>query len=239
MLGELLLSQECTRSPDRSRAVDAGSDFPICRLSEVRNTKMRTNVYASFNDTRMAKDAVGALLDHGIKTEDITLILPISADSDPEVEKERAEAAMKGAEHGLTTTSQDDAAVGATKGAFMGFGIGSLAALASIMIPGVGLIVGGGALAIALAGAAGATVAGTVAGGVFGYLKDQGVPESESQRFSNVYEQGGAILSVSAPSGTIEAGEIEIILTKYGLANTEIWMHDPAMQPVTASTVGS
>ena len=115
-------------------------------------------------------------------------------------------------------------------------GAPDLTALASILIPGVGLIVGGGALATALIGAAGATVAGAAAGGVVGYLKDQGVPEEESQRFSNVYEQGGAILNVSAPSGDIDGASIETILNKYGEAGAEIWKTDPILEPVPPTT---
>ena len=30
---------------------------------------MRINIYATFNDTNMAKDAMGALLDHGVATQ--------------------------------------------------------------------------------------------------------------------------------------------------------------------------
>lgn len=193
---------------------------------------MRINIYASFNDTTMARDAVGALIDHGVKTEDITLVLPVHEDRNLETETERAEETMETAEKGITTTTQDDAAVGATKGAFFGFGVGALAALAAILVPGVGLIVGGGALATALIGAAGATVAGTVAGGVVGYLKDQGVPEDEVQRFSNVYEQGGAILNISAPSNGVDASTIETILRKYGETAVEIWQTDPVLEPV-------
>ena len=193
---------------------------------------MRVNIYATFNDTKMAKDAVGALMDHGVLADDITLILPYNDDRSDVAEEKRADATVQKAETGITTTTQDDAAVGATKGAFFGFGIGSIAALAAIMIPGIGLVVGGGALATALIGAAGATVAGAAAGGVVGYLKDQGVPEAESQRFSNVYEQGGAILNINAPSNGVDGATMESILAKYGEAGAEIWVTDPILEPV-------
>lgn len=193
---------------------------------------MRINIYASFNDTTMAKDAVGALLDHGVDKDDITLVLPVNPERDLDEETERAENTLESAASGITTTTRDDAMVGATKGAFVGFGVGSIAALASILIPGVGLIVGGGALAMALVGAGAATVAGSVAGGVVGYLKDQGVPEEESQRFSNVYEQGGAILNVSAPSNGVSPMTIEEVLAKYGEAGMEIWKNDLVIEPM-------
>ncbi len=47
-------------------------------------------------------------------------------------------------------------------------------------MPGVGLVVGGGALALAIGGALGTTAAGAVAGGMAGYLKDQGVSETDA-----------------------------------------------------------
>ena len=193
---------------------------------------MRINIYASFNDTTMAKDAMGALLDHGVDKDDITLVLPVNPERDLDEETDRAEETVEAASTGITVTTHDDAMVGATKGAFVGFGLGGVAALASILIPGVGLIVGGGALATALIGAGAATVAGSVAGGVVGYLKDQGVPEEESQRFSNVYEQGGAILNVSAPSNGVSPVKIEEVLTKYGEAGMEIWKTDPVIEPM-------
>lgn len=193
---------------------------------------MRINIYASFNDTKTAKDAMGALLDHGVDKDDITLVLPVNPERDIDEETDRAEDTVEAASTGITVTTHDDAMVGATKGAFVGFGVGGIAALASILIPGVGLIVGGGALATALIGAGAATVAGSVAGGVVGYLKDQGVPEEESQRFSNVYEQGGAILNVSAPSNDVSPAKIEEVLTKYGEAGMEIWKTDPVIEPM-------
>jgi len=186
---------------------------------------MRVNIYASFNDTATAQNAVGALLDHGILQDDITLVLPVSP-GDTEQGIQDAENTMSGAEKGLTTTTGADAAVGATKGAFVGFGVGALAVLASILVPGVGLVVGGGALATALAGAAATTVAGSVAGGVTGFLKDQGVPADEITHFTNVYEGGGAILTVTAPSNGHSASDIEAILGKYDSAQVRIWRGD-------------
>jgi len=197
---------------------------------------MRTNIYASFNDTKMARDAVGALLDHGVQKEDVSLVLPVHEDANMDAETDRAEDTVESAETGITTTTSDDAAVGATKGAFLGLGIGGIAALASILVPGVGLVVGGGALATALLGAGASAVAGAAAGGVTGYLKDQGVPEDEAQRFSNVYEQGGAIVNVNAPSGNVDGATIEAILAKYGVAEAEIWKTDLSVEPVPQET---
>lgn len=80
------------------------------------------------------------------------------------------------AKHGISTTTPEDAGSGAVKGAGIGLGLGAVAAIASLLVPGIGLVTGAGALATALGGAALTAGAGAIAGGVTGYLKDQGVP---------------------------------------------------------------
>src|SRR5439155_23434200 len=104
-------------------------------------------------------------------------------------------------------------------------GAGALAALASVFIPGFGLVLGGGALATAIAGAAGATAAGAVAGGVHGYLMDQGVPDEPAMRYEETFRSGGAILSVNCPSNDVTQSECEGILSKYGATNIGNYGH--------------
>jgi hypothetical protein len=201
---------------------------------------MRTTVFATFIEAEPARKAMGALLDHGAKVEDISLILPENYrdtyDDTMETEegaKPQAEETKHSAETGITTTTGADAADGALKGTGVGFGIGAIAAIVSILVPGIGLIVGGGALATALAGAAATTAAGAIAGGVTGYLKDQGVPEGIAAQAQNVHEKGGAILSLSVPSGPVDATTAETVLAKYGFTNLEVWRDDPAYAGAT------
>jgi len=126
------------------------------------------------------------------------------------------------AETGITTTTGGDAAAGAAKGAAVGLGVGVLAALASVFVPGVGLVIGSGVLATAIAGTAGATGAGLIAGGAIGYMKDQGVPEDALTTYRDTYGQGGAILAVNLPPDKDRA-EIEAILAKYGAMNVDLY----------------
>jgi hypothetical protein len=123
------------------------------------------------------------------------------------------------AKYGISTTTPADAGSGALKGTGVGLGVGILAALASLMIPGVGLVVGGGALAIALGGLAASAGAGAAAGAVYGYLKDQGMEEPIARDYSQIVQNGGALLAVQYPSGPVEETEIRQILTKYGVAS--------------------
>lgn len=184
---------------------------------------MRTNIYATFRQASTAKSAMGALMYHGASAADISLVLPQTY-QDPD---HTAADDIHSAEKGITTTTSEDAASGAAKGAGIGLGVGAVAALVSILVPGIGLVVGGGALATALAGAAGATAAGAIAGGATGYLKDQGVPPELAERYAGQIERGGAIVSISVPSGNLNYDTAKGIFAKYGEAEVEVWNPEP------------
>ena len=120
------------------------------------------------------------------------------------------------AKAGVTTTTLADAESGAATGAEIGLGLGTLAALAAITVPGFGLVVGGGALATALAGMAASAGAGAIAGGVTGFLKDQGVPTEVIPHLVEGYEKGGAILAVTIRDEGVDQNKAQALLHKYG-----------------------
>lgn len=163
----------------------------------------------------MAERAVGALLDYGVNARDVSVALKRT---EPD---KTGQDVVNMADKGLSTTTLEDAGAGAAKGAGIGLGLGALAAVASVAIPGVGLVVGGGALATALAGMAATTAAGGIAGGTFGYLKDQGIDEEKVARFENAVENGGAVVSVTAPSNGVTEGTVESVLEKYHAVDME------------------
>lgn len=125
----------------------------------------------------------------------------------------------------ISTTTGADAASGAGKGAAIGAGAGIAAALAALFIPGIGWVLGGGALATAIAGAAAATAAGATAGGVFGYLKDQGVPDEVLVRYNETFDSGGAILAVT-PTDKVPSSTVEAVLAKYQALNVDSYGAD-------------
>lgn len=181
------------------------------------------NTYATFADPKDAERATGALLDHGIRAEHLSIIFPEGytypsyhpdhkVDNDKLPNEDQSEMMAKS---GITTTTLADAEVGAAKGARIGLAAGAVAALASVLIPGVGLVLGGGALAIAIGGMAGATAAGAVAGGVTGYLKDQGISPSHTEVYEGVLRAGGALVTVSPTNEKVDCDEICDILAKY------------------------
>lgn len=170
---------------------------------------MFVTLHASFEDAALGEKAMGALLDHGVAREDLSGFFPSDYETE-DVHEVRANL-----KHGITTTTSADAASGAAKGAGVGFGVGAVATLASLLIPGFGLVTGGGALATALIGAAGTTVGGAVAGGIAGYFEDQGVDHQVALDSEAALRHGRAVVVVRCPSGKLSEAEISAILLKY------------------------
>jgi hypothetical protein len=237
---------------------------------------MTNTIYGSFTNADNGEKAAGALMDHGVRPEDISLIrcesseyqapddingVPVqgepigtnvgaspydrpiyglgrdvpsplmadvgaagwtgvapvyAAESYEALEAWQETDLERAAKEGISTTTPEDVRAGATKGMAWGLGIGALAALASIAVPGVGLVVGGGALATALTGAAATVGAGALAGGVTGHLMDQGVEEQTAMRYTLDVSNGGALISVAVPSGNLDEQQVRLILEKYG-----------------------
>lgn len=171
---------------------------------------MFITIYAKFADAKNAEQAMGALLDHGASKESITAFFPEG------YQKEDVKEVHAEVNHGITTTTGEDAAVGAAKGAGIGLGIGALAAVASLFIPGFGLVTGGGALATAATAMFGTAVGGAVAGGVGGFLEDQGVDKVVAVDAERALKNGQALVIVGAPSGKLTELDITEILNKYG-----------------------
>ena len=119
---------------------------------------------------------------------------------------------MPSAASGISTTTTGDAAKGALEGAGIGVGLGILLGLATIAIPGIGLVAGAGALVAGLAAATGA--AGGVAGGVYGYLADLGLPPDTARHLGEQLKAGQIILSVHV-AGDVPTDEIVRLLRKY------------------------
>jgi len=83
-------------------------------------------------------------------------------------------------------------AAGATSGAVIGGGLGWLAGIGALAIPGLGPLIAAGPIVAALAGAG----AGGVLGGLTGALVGMGIPEYEAKRYEGRVKEGGILLSV-------------------------------------------
>lgn len=86
----------------------------------------------------------------------------------------------------------EGAGVGAGAGVVAGGVLGALVAAATVVVPGVGLILAG-PVAAALAGAG----VGGAAGGVIGALVGAGIPEERAARYEPALRAGGIVMGVS------------------------------------------
>jgi len=174
---------------------------------------------AIFDRRDDAQKAVHALRDHGVDKDSISVLAMADDGSGKMSNMEEGERVPPpGKDDGISTTTPGDAAKGAAEGAAWGAGLGLAAALASVFIPGFGLVAAGGALATALSGAAIATAGGAITGGVTGYLMDLGVPDPVAHDYSETIKKGGVLVSVHDTDDASYA-EIAQIFTKYNGRN--------------------
>jgi uncharacterized membrane protein len=171
------------------------------------------NIIAYFKDVKQAEKSLGAMCDHGVEKDHLSLTTSESNLEELYTTKAAQEAREK--TKGVTTTTANDAATGALKGTGIGLGVGALGALASVFIPGYGLVFGSGALMTASLAAVGTGAGGGVAGAVTGYLKDQGLDESLVGEYKEALDNAGAVVGVEVVEDTVSPGKVKEILKKY------------------------
>src|SRR5437763_2169964 len=138
-----------------------------------------TAAFAIYRNRMGVDNAVDALRDAGFRNTDISVLFP-----ENEGTKDFA--------HEKNTKAPEGTATGATSGAVIGGGLGWLAGIGALAIPGVGPFIAAGPIVAALAGAG----AGGVVGGLAGALVGMGIPEYEAKRYEGRVKEGGILLSV-------------------------------------------
>jgi len=139
------------------------------------------SVYAIVTSEGQALQIVDSLNDAGFTGDDISALFP---------DKESTHQFS----HEAHTKAPEGAALGATTGGILGGGLGLLAGIGALAIPGVGPLIAAGPLLAALSGAA----AGATVGGIAGALIGLGMPELEAKRYENRISQGNILMSVHA-----------------------------------------
>ncbi len=114
------------------------------------------------------------------------------------------------------------AAAGAALGGLLGGLAGWMVAIGAIAIPGVGLVVGAGALAAMLAGIA----LGAATGGLIGGLLSLGVPEDEARQYEDHLREGRVLLTVH-PSPDFEIARATGILEANGAYDVRVYDSPP------------
>jgi hypothetical protein len=138
-----------------------------------------TAVFGIYRDRAAVENAVDVLRQEDFRNTDISVLFP-----DNQGTKDFA--------HEKNTKAPEGTATGATSGAVIGGGLGWLAGIGALAIPGVGPLIAAGPIVAALAGVG---VGGAI-GGVAGALIGMGIPEYEAKRYEGRVKEGGVLLSV-------------------------------------------
>src|SRR5437868_12027303 len=126
-----------------------------------------------------AENGADALREAGYRATDISVLFPENEGT-------------KDFGHEKHTKAPEGTATGATSGAVIGGGLGWLAGIGALAIPGLGPLIAAGPIVAALAGVG----AGGAIGGLAGALVGMGIPEYEAKRYEGRVKEGGILLSV-------------------------------------------
>jgi hypothetical protein len=152
-----------------------------------------TAAFGIYRDRISAENAVDVLREENFRNTDISALLPENLGT-------------KDFAHEKNTKAPEGATAGATTGAVVGGGLGWLAGIGALAIPGIGPFIAAGPIVALLAGAG----AGGAIGGLTGALIGMGIPEYEAKRYEGRIKSGGILLSVHCDSAewTKKAKEI-------------------------------
>jgi hypothetical protein len=141
--------------------------------------RKNTAVFGIYPEYASVENGVDALKAAGFRNTDISVLFPENVGT-------------KNFAHKKETKAPEGATTGATTGAVIGGGLGWLAGIGALAIPGVGPFIAAGPIMAALAGVG---VGGAV-GGITGALIGMGIPEYEAKRYEGRVKEGGILLSV-------------------------------------------
>jgi uncharacterized protein (TIGR02271 family) len=148
-------------------------------------------VVGLFRNTAQAERAIRDLKAAGFSDSQIGVLM-----------QDRAEERRLATDTG--TKAGEGAAAGAVGGGVLGGVVGLLAGVGALVIPGIGPIVAGGALASTLAGAG----IGAAAGGLIGALIGMGIPEEDARYYETGLREGGILVTVDAGAAAADARRI-------------------------------
>jgi uncharacterized protein (TIGR02271 family) len=189
---------------------------------------MAQRVAAIFQNREAAERAADALVDLGADRGHVSMLARgqegthhagrTGTDADGDFVEPAREVGDSGA--ALTTTDTGNVASGATMGAVAGLAAGLLA----LMVPGIGLVLAAGPLALAAG-------SGAIAGGIYGGLRDIGVEEQHARHYEERIRGGGVLLTALAPE--LPQARVLEVLAEHGAEDVS-FADDRASAPVAA-----
>lgn len=165
---------------------------------------MEKSVVGLYDDLATANNAVAELLREGIAPGQINILSRTVEGHPGHLEHPRHAAHV-----------MDKGLDGAGGGALVGGGIGLLASLTALAIPGLGPFIAAGPILAAITGAG----LGALGGGLVGLSVGLGVDEAEAEYYAEGIERGGTIVSVTVPEEQVIT--VENIMNTTGLVDLE------------------
>jgi uncharacterized membrane protein len=141
---------------------------------------VRRSVVGVFDEPEQAQTALEQLQAEGLGPDEVSIMM-----RDTNAEREEAE-------ENRYSPVAGSAATGAALGGLLGGLAGWALAIGAVGIPGVGLVIGAGALATTIAGIA----LGAAAGGLAGALLGLGVPEEDARQYEGHLRAGRVLLTL-------------------------------------------
>lgn len=178
---------------------------------------MQNNIAAAVFDSRTrAEQAVHELRDAGVPEKAISVISLHDGET-------------RETDGGGHTThdhaDHDNKASGAMKGLLTGGGVGAIAGLAALAIPGVGPFIAAGALAETLGAVGSAAVVsgavGAAAGGLTGALVDYGVDREHAEHYERRIKEGAVFVGVDTRGSESDYRATRAILRAAGGESAE------------------
>src|SRR5579871_3257495 len=140
-----------------------------------------TAVFGIYRDRLSVESAVDTLRREEFRNTDISVLFPENQGT-------------KDFAHEKNTKAPEGATTGAASGAIIGGGLGWLAGIGALAIPGLGPFIAAGPIMAALAGVGAGGAVGTLVGALVG----MGIPEYEAKRYEGRIKEGGILMSVHA-----------------------------------------
>lgn len=174
------------------------------------------SVVGVFNNQTAAHQAIETLVSQGVDRDSITLAsMQLSTDAESADRKLQA----------IPTTDAESDGMGTSVGALVGGGIGASAglaggaAVASLLVPGVGTIFAIGLGAAALLGIGGAA-AGATAGKAAEHALDIGVPKDDLRLYHDLLRRGRSLVIANVESDD-QASIVKEVLRAQGAEDTD------------------
>jgi hypothetical protein len=139
----------------------------------------KTSVVCIATSRTQAEQIVLSLKDANFSNNDISVLM-----SDQQTTRDFA--------HEKNTKAPEGAVAGTTTGGLLGGGLGWLAGIGALAIPGVGPLIAAGPIMAALSAAA----IGAALGGIGGALIGMGFPEIEAKQYESKLAEGNVLISV-------------------------------------------